>query len=183
MGDHEKTYSTSFRQSDGHSSAEFKQCLLPKINKSRPINPREVPDHKWTTALFEDFHAYKGGLIHLERRCPTLSSVFKGEILMGNQERPSTTNQCFFPKIKRSQFPVHVDGACIETLSNVKFGRPDLDGRTTQEQFPSKEAVRPKPPIYPPSHVLCEQEPDRMLATMQKDFVPLNSQSTRTQHT
>ncbi|XP_016299107.1 uncharacterized protein LOC107655992 [Sinocyclocheilus anshuiensis] len=185
MGDHEKTmdkqtmYSSSFRQSAGHSSAEFKECLLPKINKCRPINLREVPDTNWTTALFEDFHAYKGGSIHLERRCPNLSSLFKGEILMGNKERLSTTNQCFFPKIKRSQFSVHVDEAGIRTLSNGKFGRPDLDGRfystTAQEQFPSKEAVHPKPPIYPPSHVLCEQEPDRMLVTMQKDFVPLNS--------
>uniref|UniRef100_A0A8C2AIL7 Si:dkey-13m1.5 n=1 Tax=Cyprinus carpio TaxID=7962 RepID=A0A8C2AIL7_CYPCA len=181
MGDHDKTmdklttYSTSFRQSAGHSSSEFKECLLPIINKSLAINLRECPDQKWTTALFEDFHAYKGGSIHLEHRCPTLSSVFKGKILMGNKERPSTTNQCSFPKIKRSQFSVHVDGAGIRTLSNVKFGRPDLDGTTTQEQFPSKEAVHPKPPIYPPRNVWCEQEPDRMLATMQKDFVPLNS--------
>uniref|UniRef100_A0A671NFQ7 Uncharacterized LOC107655992 n=1 Tax=Sinocyclocheilus anshuiensis TaxID=1608454 RepID=A0A671NFQ7_9TELE len=184
MGDHEKTmdkqtmYSSSFRQSAGHSSAEFKECLLPKINKCRPINLREVPDTNWTTALFEDFHAYKGGM-YINCICPNLSSLFKGEILMGNKERLSTTNQCFFPKIKRSQFSVHVDEAGIRTLSNGKFGRPDLDGRfystTAQEQFPSKEAVHPKPPIYPPSHVLCEQEPDRMLVTMQKDFVPLNS--------
>ncbi|XP_052424316.1 uncharacterized protein LOC127967717 [Carassius gibelio] len=179
MGDHEKTtdkltmYSSSFRQSDGHGAAEFKECLLPKISKCRPINLREVPDHKWTTALFEDFHAYKGGSIHLERRCPTLSSVFKGKILMDNKDRLSTTNQCFFPKIKRSQFSVHVDGAGIRTLSNVKLGRPDLDDTTAQEQLPSKEAVHPKPPIYSPSHVLCEQ--DRMLTTMQKDFAPLNS--------
>lgn len=45
-----------------NSSSEFKECLLPMINKSLAINLREVPDQKWTTALFEDFHAYKGGM-------------------------------------------------------------------------------------------------------------------------
>uniref|UniRef100_A0A9J7YDY8 Arrestin domain containing 2 n=1 Tax=Cyprinus carpio carpio TaxID=630221 RepID=A0A9J7YDY8_CYPCA len=184
MGDREKTvdkqttYSTSFGQSGDHSSAEFKECLLPKINKSRPINLREVPDDKWTTNSSEEFRAHKCGPVHFERRCPTLSSVFKGETLTGDQQRLSTTNQFFFPKINGSQFPVHVDGASIRTLSSVEFGRPDLAGSfystATQEQFPPKEVVPPKPPIYPPSHVLSEQEPDWMLTTMKKDFVPLN---------
>ncbi len=44
------------------ADSELKECLLPKINKSGPINLREVPDNKWTTALFEDFQAYKGGM-------------------------------------------------------------------------------------------------------------------------
>uniref|UniRef100_A0A671PQQ6 Si:dkey-13m1.5 n=1 Tax=Sinocyclocheilus anshuiensis TaxID=1608454 RepID=A0A671PQQ6_9TELE len=161
-----------------NSSAEFKECLLPKINQSRPINLREVPEDKWTTNSSEEFRAHKCGPIHLERRCPTLSCVFKGETLTGEQQRLSTTNQCFFPKINRSQFPVHVDGASIRTLSSVEFGRPDLAGSfystATQEQFPPKEVVHPKPPVYPPSHVLFEQEPDQMITTMQKDFVPLN---------
>ncbi|XP_050979348.1 uncharacterized protein si:dkey-13m1.5 [Labeo rohita] len=184
MGDQEETldkkptYSTSFRQSGDHSSAEFKKCLLPKINKYRPINLREIPDDQWTTTSSEEFCHHKYGPIHLERRCPTLSFVFKGETLTGDQERLFTTNQCFFPKIKCSQFPVHVDGASIRNLSDVKFGRPDFAGifysTTTQEQFPPKEEVRPKPPVYPPSHVLFEQEPDQMLTTMQNDFVPLN---------
>ncbi|XP_052466114.1 uncharacterized protein LOC128022514 [Carassius gibelio] len=182
MGEREKTYkqtySTSFGQSGDHSSAEFKECLLPKIKKSRRINLREVPDDKWTTNSSEEFHAHKCGPVHFERRCPTLSSVFKGETLTCDQQRLSTTNQCFFPKINRSHFPVHVDGASLRTLSSVEFGRPDLAGSfystATQEQFPPKEAVHPKPPIYPPSHVLFEQEPDQMLTTMQKDFVPLN---------
>ncbi|KTG38582.1 hypothetical protein cypCar_00017676 [Cyprinus carpio] len=89
------------------------------------------------------------GPIHLERRCPTLSSVFKGEKLTDNQERLSTTNQSFFLEINRSEFPVHVDGPSIRTLSNVTFGRPDLAGKyystTSQKQFPSKEVLRPKP--------------------------------------
>jgi len=42
---------------------------------------------------------FSPGPIHLERRDPNLSSVFKGEILEGNQERLSTTNQCYFPKV------------------------------------------------------------------------------------
>ncbi|KAK7119663.1 hypothetical protein R3I94_021479 [Phoxinus phoxinus] len=185
MGDREKilgkqtTYSSSFSQSGAHSYAKFRECLLPKINKSRPINLRELADEKWITTSSEEFRAHKCGPIHLERRDPNLSSVFKGESLEGNQERLSTTNQCFFPKIDRTQFPEHVDGSGIRTLSDVKFGRPDLAGcfysTTSQEQFPSKEVDRPKPPIYPPSYVLLEQEPDRMLSTVQKDFVPLNS--------
>ncbi|XP_016119661.1 uncharacterized protein [Sinocyclocheilus grahami] len=184
MGDREKTvdkqttYFTSFGQSGDHSSTEFKECLLPKINKSRPINLREVPEDKWTTNSSEEFRAHKCGPIHLERRCPTLSCVFKGETLTGEQQRLSTTNQCFFPKINRSQFPVHVDGASVRTLSSIEFGRPDLVGSfystATQEQFPPKEVVHPKPPVYPPSHVLFEQEPDQMITTMQKDLVPLN---------
>ncbi|KAK2874453.1 hypothetical protein Q8A67_021606 [Cirrhinus molitorella] len=56
------------------------------------------------------------------------------------------------------QFPAHVDGASIRTLSDVKFRRPDLAGRfystTTQEQFPPKKLV---PPVYPPTHILFEQ--------------------------
>lgn len=64
-------------------------------------------------------------------------------------------------QIDRAQFPVHVNGAGIRNLSDVKFGWPDLAERfystTSQEQFPSKEVVRPKPPIYPPSYVLLEQ--------------------------
>ncbi|XP_051768922.1 uncharacterized protein si:dkey-13m1.5 isoform X2 [Ctenopharyngodon idella] len=185
MGDREKilnkqtTYSTSFSESGAHSFAKFREYLLPKINKSRPFNLRELADEKWITTSSEEFRAHKCGPIHLERRSPTLSFVFKGEMLKGNQERLSTTNQSFFPKIDRAQFPVHVNGASIRTLSNVKFGWPDLAGRfystTSQEQFPSKEVVRPKPPIYPPSYVLLEQAPDRMLTTVQKDFVPLNS--------
>uniref|UniRef100_A0A672MSF1 Si:dkey-13m1.5 n=1 Tax=Sinocyclocheilus grahami TaxID=75366 RepID=A0A672MSF1_SINGR len=190
MGDHEKTmdkqtmYSSSFRQSAGHSS--IKEHFFPRLLSSyfcfifiTQWENEQIMTHSSMTLITVFFFLLFPGSIHLERRCPNLSSLFKGEILMGNQERLSTTNQCFFPKIKRSQFSVHVDGAGIRTLSNGKFGRPDLDGRfystTAQEQFPSKEAVHPEPPIYPPSHVLCEQEPDRMLATMQKDFVPLNS--------
>ncbi|XP_048028232.1 uncharacterized protein si:dkey-13m1.5 [Megalobrama amblycephala] len=185
MGDREKilnkqtTYSTSFSESGAHSFAKFREYLLPKINKSRPINLRELVDEKWITTSSEEFRQHKCGPIHLERRIPNLSFVFKGEILKGNQERLSTTNQCFFPKIDRAQFPVHVNGAGIRNLSDVKFGWPDLAGRfystTSQEQFPSKEVVRPKPPVYPPSYVLLEQAPDRMLTTVQKDFVPLNS--------
>ncbi|XDV51884.1 hypothetical protein PO909_020678, partial [Leuciscus waleckii] len=87
--------------------------------------------------------------------------------------------QCFFPKIDRNQFPKHVDGSAIRTLSNVKFGRPELAGcfysTTSQEQFPPKEVDHPKPTIYPPSNMLREQEPERMLSTSHTDFVPLNS--------
>uniref|UniRef100_A0A672R9T4 Si:dkey-13m1.5 n=1 Tax=Sinocyclocheilus grahami TaxID=75366 RepID=A0A672R9T4_SINGR len=178
MGDREKTvdkqttYFTSFGQSGDHSSTEFKECLLPKINKSRPINLREVPEDKWTTNSSEEFRAHKCGPIHLERRCPTLSCVFKGETLTGEQQRLSTTNQCFFPKINRSQFPVHVDGASIRTLSSIEFGRPDLVGSfystATQEQFPPKEVVHPKPPVYPPSHVLFEQGTFTCIFTMKR---------------
>ncbi|KAG1960193.1 hypothetical protein F2P79_006158 [Pimephales promelas] len=103
MGDREQklgkqtTYSSSFSQSGAHSYA--RECLLPKINKSRPINLREHADEKWITTSSEEFRAHKCGPIHLERRDPNLSSVFKGEILEGNQERLSTTNQCYFPKV------------------------------------------------------------------------------------
>jgi len=71
------------------------------------------------------------------------------------------TEQCFLYQIDPTQFPEHVDGSGIRTLSNVQFGQPDLAGcfysTTSQEQFPSKEVDRPKPPIYPPSYVLREQ--------------------------
>ncbi len=78
----------------------------------------------------------------------------------------SVLTEMFAFQIKHSQFPVHVDGGSIGTLSNVTFGRPDLDGRTTQEQFPSKEVDRPKLLIYPPGHVLCEQGTLSCLFTM-----------------
>uniref|UniRef100_A0A8C1MKD2 Si:ch211-198o12.4 n=1 Tax=Cyprinus carpio TaxID=7962 RepID=A0A8C1MKD2_CYPCA len=77
------------------------------------------------------------------------------------------TQGYLFYQINRSEFPVHVDGPSIRTLSNVTFGRPDLAGKyystTSQKQFPSKEVLRPKP--------LSDQK----LTAMQKDFVPLNS--------
>uniref|UniRef100_A0A672R608 Uncharacterized LOC107553123 n=1 Tax=Sinocyclocheilus grahami TaxID=75366 RepID=A0A672R608_SINGR len=184
MGDRDKiqdeqtTYSSFFRQPGDHSP----ESLLYKRKKPQPFKLRELHDDEWITKSSEEFPSHKCGPIHLERRCPTLSSVFKGEKLTGNQERLSTTNQSFLSEINRSEFPVHVDGPSIRTLSNVTFGRPDLAGKyystASQEQFPSKEVLRPKPPVYPPSHVLLEQgtfESDRMLTTMQKDFVPLNS--------
>ncbi|XP_067287659.1 uncharacterized protein si:dkey-13m1.5 isoform X2 [Pseudorasbora parva] len=185
MGDREKilnrqtTYSNSFSHLGASSFAKYRECLLPKINKSQPINLRELADDKWITTSTEEFPARKCGPIHLERRCPTLSSVFKGEVLEGNQERLSTTNQSFFPKIDHTQFPVHVDGSNIRNFSDVKFGCLDLAGQfyntTSQEQFTPKEVDRPKMANFPPSHVLLEQEPDRMFTTVQKDFVPLNS--------
>lgn len=71
------------------------------------------------------------------------------------------TQGCLFYQINRSEFPVHVDGPSIRTLSNVTFGRSDLAGKyystTAQEQFSSKEVLRPKPLVYPPSHMLLEQ--------------------------
>ncbi len=71
------------------------------------------------------------------------------------------TQGYLFYQINRSEFPVHVDGPSIRTLSNVTFGRSDLAGKyystTAQEQFPSKEVLRPKPLVYPPSHMLHEQ--------------------------
>ncbi|XP_073675529.1 uncharacterized protein [Garra rufa] len=180
MGDQEKiqdkqtTYSSSFGQTGDHSP----ESLLYKRKKSQPFKLRELCGDEWITVSSEEFPSHKCGPIYLERRCPTLSSVFKGEQLKGNQERPLTTNQSFFSEINRSQFPVYVDGPSIRTLSNVTFGRPDLAGKyystTSQEQFPSKEALRPKSSVYPPSHVLFEQESDRMITTMQKDFVPPN---------
>uniref|UniRef100_A0A671MBY3 Uncharacterized LOC107661345 n=1 Tax=Sinocyclocheilus anshuiensis TaxID=1608454 RepID=A0A671MBY3_9TELE len=184
MGDRDKiqdkqtTYSSFFRQSGDHSP----ETLLYKRKKPQPFKLRELHDDEWITKSSEEFPSHKCSPVHLERRCPTLSSVFKGEKLTGNQERLSTTNQSFLSEINRSEFPVHVDGPSIRTLSNVTFGRPDLAGKyystASQEQFPSKEVLRPKPPVYPLSHVLLEQgtfESDRMLTTMQKDFVPLNS--------
>ncbi|XP_068080402.2 uncharacterized protein si:dkey-13m1.5 [Danio rerio] len=180
MGDRDKilnnqtTYSTYFRPSDDNSSAKFSNN-----NKSLHINLRELPDDKWTTTSSDQFCTHTFGPIHLEHRSPTLSSVFKGELLNANPERLSTTNQQFFPKMKSTQFPVHVDGSSIRTLSNVEFGKPNMAGcfysTTTQEQFSHKEVVRPKTPVYPPSHVLFEQEPDQLLTTMQNDFIPLNS--------
>ncbi len=80
----------------------------------------------------------------------------------------SVLTEMFAFQIKHSQFPVHVDGGSIGTLSNVTFGRPDLDGRTTQEQFPSKEVDRPKLLIYPAGHVLCEQGTLIFIFTMKK---------------
>ncbi|CAM4732606.1 unnamed protein product [Leuciscus chuanchicus] len=92
---------------------------------------------------------------------------------------PGGMNTISFQKIDRNQFPKHVDGSAIRTLSNVKFGRPELAGcfysTTSQEQFPPKEVDHPKPTIYPPSNMLREQEPERMLSTSHTDFVPLNS--------
>ncbi|XP_058641286.1 uncharacterized protein si:ch211-198o12.4 [Onychostoma macrolepis] len=181
MGDREKiqdkqtTYSIFFRQSVDHSP----ESLLYKRKKRQPFKLRQLRDDEWTTISSEEFPSHECGPIHLERRCPTLSSVFKGEKLTGNQESLSTTNQSFLSEINRSEFPVHVDGPSIRTLSNVTFGRPDLAGKyystTSQEQFSSKEVLRPKPSVYPPSHMLLEQESDQMLTTIQKDFVPLNS--------
>uniref|UniRef100_A0A673JCE8 Uncharacterized LOC107753892 n=1 Tax=Sinocyclocheilus rhinocerous TaxID=307959 RepID=A0A673JCE8_9TELE len=152
MGDHEKTmdkqtmYSSSFRQSAGY---------------------------RYDAAETQNLH------ILILRDCQQQTSAFSQRCGLLQLILMSVLTEMLAFQIKRSQFSVHVDGAGIRTLSNGKFGRPDLDGRfystTAQEQFPSKEAVHPKPPIYPPSHVLCEQEPDRMLVTMQKDFVPLNS--------
>ncbi|XP_056324805.1 uncharacterized protein si:dkey-13m1.5 [Danio aesculapii] len=180
MGDRDKilnnqtTYSTYFRPSVDNSSPKFRNNT-----KSLHINLRELPDDKWTTTSSDQFCAHTFGPIHLEHRSPTLSSVFKGELLNANQERLSTTNQQFFPKMKSAKFPVHVDGSSIRTLSNVEFGKPNMAGcfyiTTTQEQFPHKEVVHPKTPVYPPSHVLFEQEPDQLLTTMQNDFIPLNS--------
>ncbi|XP_052418425.1 uncharacterized protein si:ch211-198o12.4 [Carassius gibelio] len=181
MGDRDKiqdkqtTYSSFFRQSGDHSP----ESLLYKRKEPQPFKLREHHNDEWITISSEEFPSHKCSPIHLERRCPTLSSVFKGEKLAENQERLSTTNQSFLSEINRSEFPVHVDGPSIRTLSNVTFGRLDLAGKyystTSQEQFPSKKVLCPKPSVYPPSHVLLEQESDRMLTTMQNDFVPMNS--------
>ncbi|RXN09772.1 hypothetical protein ROHU_009268 [Labeo rohita] len=153
---------------------------LESIEKQRvqysavPMGDREKIQDKQTT-YSSSFG--QSGPVYLQRRCPTLSSVFKGERLKSN-ERPLTTNQSFFSEINRSQFPSYVDGPSIRTFSNVIFGRPDLAGKyystTSQEQFQSKEVLRHKSSVFPPSHMLFEQEPDRMITTMQKDFVPLN---------
>jgi len=39
-----------------------RECLLPKINKSRPINLREHADEKWITTSSEEFPAHKYGM-------------------------------------------------------------------------------------------------------------------------
>ncbi|KAL1269317.1 hypothetical protein QQF64_031606 [Cirrhinus molitorella] len=167
--DKQTTYSSSFGQSGDHSP----ESLLCKRKKPQPFKLRELCNDEWITVSSEEFPSHKCSPVYLERRCPTLSSVLIGETLKGNQERPLTTNQFFF-----SEFPVYVDGSSIRTFSNVIFGRPDLAGKyystTSQEQFASKEVLRPKTSVYPSSHMLFEQEPDRMITTMQKDFVPLN---------
>ncbi|XP_043102155.1 uncharacterized protein si:ch211-198o12.4 [Puntigrus tetrazona] len=172
--DKQTTYSSFSRQSGDRSPGS----LLYKRKKTQPFKLREVRDDEWTTASSEEFPSHECGPVRLERRCPTLSSVFKGEKLTGDQDKVSTTNQSFLSEMNRSEFPVHVDGPSIRTLSSVTFGRPDLAGKyystTSQEQFPSKTALRLKPALFPPSHIL-EQELDQMLTTMQKDFVPLNS--------
>ncbi|CAM4732604.1 unnamed protein product [Leuciscus chuanchicus] len=172
------TYSSGFSQSGAYSTAKFRECQPPKVNQSASNILREIADEKWTTTSSEEFRPHKCGPIHLKRRNWD-SYVFQGEKDVGNQERLSTTNQCFFPKIDRNQFPKHVDGSAIRNLSDVKFGRPELAGcfysTTSQEQFPPKEVDRPKPAIYPPSNMMREQEPERMLSTSHTDFVPLNS--------
>ncbi|XP_056320384.1 uncharacterized protein si:ch211-198o12.4 isoform X2 [Danio aesculapii] len=180
MGDQEKIldrqtmYSTSFRQSAALSPAKVKECLLPDIKKYRPFNLRELCDDEWITTTTEEYCAHKCGPVQLVNINRNLSFVFKRE---KPEEKLSTTNQLFFPEINRTQLPVYVDGSSIRNLSCVQFGRPDLAkeffGTTSQEQYLAKEVIRPKPPIYPPSYVLYEQEPDRMLTTVQKDFVTL----------
>ncbi|NP_001037800.1 uncharacterized protein LOC555550 [Danio rerio] len=181
MGDQEKIldrqtmYSSSFRQSAALSPVKVKEYLLPNIKKYRPLNLRELCDDEWITTT-EEYCAHKCGPVQLVNINRNLSFVFKGE---KPEEKLSTTNQLFFPEINRTQLPVYVDGSSIRNLSCVQFGRPDLAGNfygtTSQEQFLAKEVIRPKPPIYPPSYVLYEQEPDRMLTTVQKDFVSLTA--------
>ncbi|XP_065098120.1 uncharacterized protein [Paramisgurnus dabryanus] len=178
ISDKQTTYSSSFRQTGVHSPVILKEHLLSEIKRPQPINLREFSDDRWDTTTSEEFPALKCDPIHLMHRDENLSSVFNGE--MQNQNN-MTTNQSFFPETQTNHmhFPVHVDGASIRTLSNVEFGRPNLSGMfystTSQEQFPPKAVVRPRPHIYPSGHVLSEQEPGPVLTTVQRDFVPINS--------
>ncbi|TRY83028.1 hypothetical protein DNTS_007644 [Danionella cerebrum] len=174
LGDREKIMDTQTSYSSSFKSHGYaKESLFPSIKKNPPINLREMTSDQWVTSSKEAFRPRKPEApVLLERRHRNASDILEVDILKDKQEKLSTTNQYFFPEVLRPEFPVHVDGASGRNKSRVYFGKPGAFYRTTtQDHFPMKEGVCAKPISHPPSRMLQEQVPERMLTSTQKDFV------------